>query len=148
MSKLLFIPGNTPSSKNSKIKTSRGIFNSPVVTRYLRSLGVKHYSSSRKIVEGFKTSENKFEAFRSEWFKQLGEGSGNPTVVGFHFVRDSKRKFDFHNAVQIIADLMVAHDFIEDDCMDYFIPMPLKLEGKWFSHDKLKPGVYVQVLKK
>ena len=30
---MIFIPGNVPSLKNSKVKTSRGIFSSPTVTR-------------------------------------------------------------------------------------------------------------------
>ena len=35
---LLWIPFNVPSSKNSKVKTSRGIFHSKTVKNYLREL--------------------------------------------------------------------------------------------------------------
>ena len=50
---LLFIKGNVPSLKNSKIKTSRGIFSSKTVKRYLNSLGIQSYSPSKKIVKGY-----------------------------------------------------------------------------------------------
>jgi len=68
-----------------------------------------------------------------------------PYVVQFHFVRGSRHKFDFHNAVQIIADLMVAHDFISDDDMDCFIPVPFLRKKQWYSYNKTKPGVYVKI---
>lgn len=68
--------------------------------------------------------------------------------MGFHFVRGTKHKFDFHNAVQIVADLLVAHDFIEDDNMDCFIPIPYKINDNWFSYDKENPGVYIKIYNK
>ena len=60
---LIFIPGNVPSLKNSKVKTSRGIFSSPTVNRFVRSLGIQSFSSSKKIVKGYKdlSRPNKFE---------------------------------------------------------------------------------------
>ena len=54
----IFIAGNTPSSKNSRVNTSRGSFASKTVTKYLRSLGIKSYSSSKRTVEDYKTKEN------------------------------------------------------------------------------------------
>jgi hypothetical protein len=147
MQESIFIPGNVPSLKNSKIKTSRGIFPSKTVVKYLRNLGIQQYSLRRKEIKGYKIRPNLFEEFRSDWFKLTGEGRPNPIVVGIHFVRGSKHKFDFHNATQIIADLLVAHDFIDDDDMDNFIPIPLKHKGLWYSYDKDNPGVYLRVLK-
>ena len=49
----LFIGTNVPSLKNSKIKTSRGIFSSKTVGKYLRGLGIQSFSSSKKIVKGY-----------------------------------------------------------------------------------------------
>jgi hypothetical protein len=66
-------------------------------------------------------------------------------IISFHFVRATKHKFDFHNMVQIIADLLVAHDFIKDDDMDHFIPMPFKVKGEWYTYDKENPGVWIKV---
>lgn len=142
----IFIPFNVPSLKNSKIKTSRGIFPSRTVKKYLQNLGILRYSSSKKKVDEYKTKENVFKEKAHEIKQQL-KHMEPPYKIGFHFVRDSKRKFDFHNAVQIVADLLVAHDAIEDDNMDYFIPFPSKIKGKFYSYDKENPGVYIKVFK-
>jgi Holliday junction resolvase RusA-like endonuclease len=68
-----------------------------------------------------------------------------PCIIEFHFVRDSKRKFDFHNMVQLPLDLMTAYDIIEDDNMDCVIPIPYTKNGKWYSVDKEKAGLYIRV---
>ena len=142
--KLIFIPFNVPSLKNSKVKTSKGIFASPTVKKYLSLLGIQSYSSSKKIVKGYVKRENLFEKLRSEFENEL-KGKTEPYNFGFHFVRDSRRSFDFNNANQIIADLLVAHDIIEDDNMNYFLPYPLKINGKAYVIDKENPGVYVKI---
>lgn len=141
---MIWIDGNVPSSKNSKIMTSRGLFHSKTVKKYLRKLGIQSFSVSKKTVKGYVTKENKFELLREAFIKEL-EGKEYPLKIGFHFVRKTKHKFDFHNAVQILADLMVAHDFIEDDNMDYFLPFPMKKSGKYYSYNKEKPGVYIKI---
>ena len=145
MSQLIFIPRNTPSLKNSKIVGSNGVFHSATVRKYLNELGIQSYSSSKKIVKGYKNI-NRPNSFKkcfedAGWIKPEGQ-----IVLGFHFIRNSRRKFDFINAVQIIADLMTAHDFIEDDNMDYFIPVPMKMENEWYSYGKEDPGVFLKVL--
>lgn len=142
---MMFIPGNVPSLKNSKIKTAKGIFPSKTVVKYLRNQGILQYSVSKKIVKGYKTRCNLFRAVfvDEKWVKPT-----NTSVIGIHFVRGSRHRFDFHNAVQIIADLMVAHDFIEDDDMDWFIPMPMMIGEKWYTYDKENPGVFLKVLKR
>ena len=140
---IIFIPENVPSLKNSKIATTKGVFMSKTCRRYLQKIGVKSYSASRKEVVGYKNRPN--------WFEQamvmLRQGlTGKPPYrIDFHFVRDSKRRFDFLNAVQILADLMVAHRVIEDDDMDNFIPGALYLNDRWYSIDKQDPGVWIQV---
>jgi hypothetical protein len=141
---LIFIPYNVPSLKNSKVKTSRGIFPSKTVAKYLRQLGIQSFSSSKKIVVGYVRRENLFEQLRLDFEKVL-EGKDPPFRVGLHFVRNSKRKFDFNNANQIIADLLVAHNIIEDDNMDYYLPYPLEMDGKYYTVDKESPGVYIKI---
>ena len=138
---LIFIPGNCPSLKNSKIKTSRGIFPSKTVKSYLTDLGIQKYSASRKEVVGYAKKPNKFE----EVFNKALEGKEPPVEIGFHFVRKTKHKFDFNNANQIIADLLTAHGIIEDDNMDYFIPYAFKMNDKFYTIDKENPGVYLQI---
>lgn len=142
---LIWIEGNVPSSKNSKIKTSRGIFHSKTVKKYLQNLGVQNYSVSKKKVLGYKTRPNKFEVLREDFKNAIGDKK-YPLKIGFHFVRGTRHKCDFHNIVQIIADLIVAHDFIEDDNMEYFLPFPMKRRGKYLSYDKDNPGVFIKIL--
>lgn len=141
---LIFIPHNTPSLKNSKIKTSRGIFASKTVKKYLGLLGIQSYSSSRKIVVGYKLRPNIIEELRHLFEEQLKDKEP-PYHVGFHFIRNSRRSCDFNNVNQIIADLLVAHDIIKDDDMDNFLPYPLMIENKAYSIDKVNPGVLIKI---
>ena len=143
---LIFIPGNVPSLKNSKVKTSRGIFSSKTVKKYLANLGIQRYSSSRKEVLGYKTRPNIFQEQIVPQIIELLENKEPPFEIGFHFVRGTKHKFDFNNANQLIADLIVAHDVLEDDNMDYFIPFALKIDNKFYSVDKTNPGVWIKII--
>lgn len=139
----LFINGNVPSLKNSKVKTSKGIFSSKAVNRYIRALGIQSYSASRKTVKTYVTRENDFEKTRPFFEKYL---TIKPYKIGFHFVRGSKHKYDFNNANQLIADLLTAHDIIEDDDTTVFLPFPMEINGEYSSYSKEKPGVYIRVL--
>ena len=144
---MIFIPGNVPSLKNSKIATTIGkginkrviLLPSKTVKNYFQAMGIKKYSP--KGVEEYVTRPNVFRLQAESYFYACPK----PAIVGFHFVRDSRRKFDFHNAVQIIADLLVAHSCIEDDNMDYFIPVPMRIDGNWYSVDKEKPGCWLKI---
>ena len=139
----LFIEGNVPSLKNSKIKTARGIFASKTVKEYLRTLGIMRFSSSRKEVVKFARKDNDFLLCKEYFDKYMVE---KPHEIGFHFIRRTKHSFDFNNATQIIADLMTAHGFIEDDDMDNFLPYPMKINGKAYTYDKENPGVLIKIL--
>jgi hypothetical protein len=153
---MIFIPGNVPSLKNSKVKTSRGIFSSKTVNKYIRALGIQSFSSSKKIVKGYvdPNKPNLFEALRPQ-FEAMKKGKSDPLVIGYHQVRNSKRLFDFSNSVEIIQDLMTAHGFIEDDNVKYIIPVPMNRKGElpnihnlndeWYSVDKENPGVYIKI---
>ncbi|MBV1929569.1 MAG: hypothetical protein KUG81_08685 [Gammaproteobacteria bacterium] len=127
------------------MKTSRGIFHSKTVKKYLQKLGVNKFSVSKKTVEDYKTRPNKFRELEPLFKEAIGEKQ-LPLKVGFHFVRGTRHKCDFHNAVQIIADLMVAHNFIEDDNMDCFLPFPFKMKGKFYTHNAEEPGVFIKIL--
>lgn len=143
---MIFIPFNVPSLKNSKTITMLGhgekkrpvLLPSKTVKKYLQKIGVKKYSAN--YVEEYATRENLFRKSVGDYF----QNTGSPVIVKFHFVRDSKRKFDFHNACQVVADLLVAHGFIDDDNMDCFIPFPWLSDGRWYSVDKNNPGVYLK----
>ena len=144
---IIFLPFNVPSLKNSKIKTSRGIFASKTVKKYLTALGIQKYSSSKKEVTGYVKRPNLFENIRAQ-FELETKDIEYPLLIGMHFVRNSKRDFDFNNATQIINDLLVAHGMIEDDCCRVMFPLPLMLNGRWYTIDKDNPGVYIKILNK
>ena len=144
---LIFIPGNVPSSKNSRINTKHGSFASKTVKGYLNSLGIQSYSSSKKIVKGYVNKPNVIEGLRESFLKQT-EGKELPLEIGFHFVRDSKRKADFHNLVQLPLDLMTSFGIINDDNMDESFAVPLLIDNKFYSINKDFPGVYVDLILK
>jgi hypothetical protein len=154
---MIFIPGNIPSLKNSKVKTSRGIFSSPTVNKFLRSIGIQKFNSRKKEVKGYVdlTRPNQFEALRTEFMK-MKSNTSDPIIIGYHQVRNSKRLFDFSNSVEILQDLMTAHDFIEDDNVKHVFPVPMSIDGKLinqnnprafplYSVDKENPGVYIKL---
>lgn len=154
---MIFINGNIPSLKNGKVKTSRGIFSSKTVSKFLRSIGIQHFSSSKKTVKGYvdPTRPNQIELLRDE-FNKMKKGKGYPLVVGYHQVRGSKRKFDFSNSVEIIQDLFTAHDFWEDDDITHVLPVPMTINGElpnsnnirkedFYSVDKNNPGVWIKL---
>lgn len=120
---MIFIKGNFPSFKNSKQYVGKGrMLMSKTVQKYLKA-----YEHQWKIIPLEFANEN------------------YPMVVGLHFVRGTKHKFDFHNMVQGVADLMVKHGWIKDDSMDYFLPFPMHIGGEYYSYNKEEPGVYVQI---
>jgi hypothetical protein len=155
---MIFIEGNVPSLKNSKVKTNRGIFASPTVNKYIRKLGIQSFSSSKKEIKGYVDTKNKPNIFakRTKNLKKEIESKGFPIFIGYHQVRKTKRLFDFSNSVEIIQDLLTAHDIIEDDNVKFVFPIPMTKEGKlpttnnirkkdWYSVDKENPGVYIKI---
>lgn len=153
---LIWIPYNTPALKNSKVKTSKGIFSSPTVKKYLRKLGIQSYSSGKKIVKGYVTRPNEFEKLREQFEKSL-LNKGFPVLICFHFIRDSKRLFDFGNATEIIFDLLTAHDIIPDDNVSFVFPSVMTIDGilpnednikklEWYSINKEYPGVWIKIV--
>ena len=144
----VFISGNIPSSKNSKVATSKGVFHSKTVTKWLREQGIQHYSASKKEVTLYKTKPCVFPVKELKELVHLyGQSrTGYPVKFGIHFVRQTKAKFDFHNICQILFDLMVAFDIIEDDNMDCILPFPMQIDGAWYSVDKNNPGAYITIL--
>lgn len=138
----IFIPGNVPSLKNSRICTKKGSFPSKTVSKYLQRLGVAKYSCSKGTYENYKTRPNLFEKAVGPMREILAKRKA-PHVIGLFFIRNSRRKFDWINAAQIICDLLTAHGVIHDDDMDNLIPMPIQIAGSWYAVDKDQPGCIV-----
>nr|DAN45415.1 MAG TPA: crossover junction endodeoxyribonuclease [Caudoviricetes sp.] len=124
---MIFIAGNTPSSKNSKqfvtLKNGKKLLlNSKIVRKYIDK------------------SEMDWIFNKTEFFKML-KGKNKPYKIELYFIRDSKRKFDYINAAQIVFDLMQHYGYIEDDDSTNIIPI-----FKGFEVDKAKAGVEIRVL--
>ena len=126
---LFFCPTGTPSSKNSRQWTGR---------RFLPS----------KATNLWRTETEEWWINNKKEFEDELKGLKKPYLIGIHFVRKSKHKFDFVNPVQTIQDEMTKHGYILDDNCDEMMPFPLCIDGKWFSYDKLNPGAYIKVFKK
>ncbi len=152
---MIFIPHNVPSLKNSKKpitlpgKKHTTLVHSDSVKKYLHAIGVKSYKTrlnkKQKAngvpkVQEYVKRPNLFRLAVGDYFKNVRY----PVTVKFHFVRKTKADFDFTNAVDIIADLLTAHDFIEDDCMRLFVPMPMFSNGLPYSVNPQNPGVYLK----
>lgn len=124
---MIFIAGNTPSSKNSKqfvtLKNGKKLLlNSKIVRKYIDK------------------SEMDWRFNKTEFFKML-KGKNKPYKIELYFIRDSKRKFDYINAAQIVFDLMQHYGYIEDDDSQNIIPV-----FKGFEVDKARAGVEIEVL--
>lgn len=124
---MIFISGNTPSSKNSKqfvtLKTGKTLLiNSKTVQKYIKESKVDWLIN------------------KNEFLKML-KGKEKPYKVKLFFIRDSKRRFDYINAAQIIFDLMQHYGYIEDDDSQNIIPV-----FKGFEVDKMNAGVEIEVL--
>ena len=124
---MIFIQGNTPSSKNSKqfvtLKNGK--------TMLLNSKTVKNY---------IKNSKADWNKSKNAFLKMLKDKK-KPYKIELYFIRDSKRRFDYINAAQIIFDLMQEYGYIEDDDSQNIIPV-----FKGFEVDKDRTGVKIEVL--
>ena len=153
---MIFIKGSVPSLKNSKVKTSRGIFHSPTVSKYIRSLGIQHFNSRKKEVKGYvdPNKPNVIEGLRKE-FEAMLEGKSDPIFIGYHHIRKTHALFDFSNSVELIQDLLTSHDIIMDDNVKYVFPIPMTINGElpnednlrienWYTVDKVRHGVWLK----
>jgi hypothetical protein len=121
---MIFIPFNTPSSKNSRI------FN----IKLKRSL-------PSKLTSEYMKNTSKIYKEEKDNFLKLIEDKEKPYKIEFSFNRKDKRKFDLINAAQIVQDLMVKYEWLEDD--NYTI---LHTSFGNVTIDKEKPGVIIKVL--
>lgn len=125
---MIFIKGNVPSSKNSK-----QIFKN-------QKTGKMFITSSKTVKAYLSNFEYQYDIFAKEFKKEI-KSRAKPYKIGFYFVRDSKRKFDYININQIVQDLMVQHGWLLDDNCEELIPVFLGYEV-----DKSNPGVRIEVL--
>lgn len=122
LGKWIFISGNVPSSKNSKRWTGKRLINSETVMRYKKNTADEWWQ------EGIK-------------FREMLKGKEKPYKIGFYFIRNSKRTFDYVNVAQLPLDLMQENEWIENDNMENIIPVFLGYEV-----DKENAGVRIEIL--
>lgn len=125
---LIHIPGSVPSSKNSRMMTSSGLFIASKATQKFRKTTAWYWKMHKEAF--LKTIANK----------------PKPYLIGMHFVRSTKHAFDFNNPCQTIQDEMVKHGWLTDDNMLEMVPVPLKINNRYYSIDKVNCGVYIAVL--
>ena len=129
---MIFIAGNTPSSKNSKrIITITNKKTGKKTTRLINSEVTEKY---------IKNSKADWLINKNEFLKML-KGKEKPYKIELFFIRDSRRRFDYINVAQIIFDLMQEYGYIEDDDSQNIIPV-----FKGFEVDKARTGVKIDVL--
>ena len=143
---LIFINGNVPSLKNGKTWTGKYLVSSKNVKAYLKLHGIKSYSSKDKTVEYFKTIDTRTFKLAAENLKSILQDLKPPYKLAFHFVRQTRHRFDFGNAIELLSDLFTAYDVWEDDHMGFFHPSVLYIDGEGYSYDKENAGVYIKVL--
>lgn len=131
----IWIPGNVPSLKNSKIIAGIG-------ARCPKCKKAKHNTLLPS-----KTCKNYIKASKPDWLKNkalflsLIAYTEPPYRVQFTFVRKTRHRFDYSNALEICQDLMTEYGWIEDDNSDILLP-----SFGVYSYNKDNPGVEIQVL--
>tara|TARA_Y100001937_G_scaffold108635_1_gene152462 strand:+ start:3152 stop:3553 length:402 start_codon:yes stop_codon:yes gene_type:complete len=119
-----FIPGNVPSSKNSRRWTGKYFIASKTVMKYRKDTA-KYY---KKFTESFQEEVAKYKA---------------PVFVHFTFIRGTKHKFDYINPAQTVQDDMVKHGWMEDDNCEFIVPC-----FNAYKYDKNNPGVIIEINEK
>jgi len=125
--KHIFLKGNVPSSKNSKQFISGVTKDGKKYTSIIPSKTVRNY---------LKEYEYQFMEHKVD-LHNLFKGH-NPAFLGLYFIRDSRHRFDYNNASQIITDMLVNHSIFDDDNADTIIPVFLGYE-----YNKEIPGVMI-----
>ena len=119
MTNYIFIGGNVPSSKNSKVWTGKYLVSSKTTRQYIKDTGLIYKAETQNFLDMF-------------------NGVKPPFRVGLYFIRKSRHRFDYINACQIIADIMTDMEWIKDDNADFFLPVFLG-----YHYDKDDAGVFI-----
>jgi len=116
------IPGNVPSSKNSRVWTGKFFVASKSTNTYIRN--TKQYYKEY-----------------AQLFKTEAEKRQKPLRVSFKSIRGTKHKFDYINPLQTVQDLMVRNGWLPDDNSDEIIPV-----FEEYEYDKEHAGVMITLL--
>lgn len=122
------IKGNTPSKKNSK--------------RIIQARGRAMLIPSKLHEDYKKATAMQYQVFGIEFRRAVKfYGLEYPLRVEFTFVRGSKHRADFTNALDTVQDIMVSQNWIPDDDMLHIIPSFQPMQ-----YDKNKGSVIIKLL--
>lgn len=135
----IYFAGNIPSLKNSReimqIPTKQSLCCKAGMIKtsgtYLCSNCMK--PAQRKMLPslGYSSTVNKYISHTKPiWLKNKmlfdqQFDTSKQCVIGLYFIRDSNRMFDYHNAEQIVGDLMAQYGYINDDNTKYLKIIPI-----------------------
>ena len=105
---MITINGELYSSKNSKQIVKRGNKNILIPS--------KAYTSHAKHLQ------LQLALFKSKWLEETKHAC-KPFKISFKIYRKTRRRFDYVNIIQGLADEMVRTGWLTDDCADEFIPV-------------------------
>lgn len=117
----VFIKGNVPSLKNSKRWTGKFLIASKSVMQYIKD--------TKSVYEDI------VPILRQELINKE-----KPYKISFKFIRGSKHRFDYVNAVQLPLDLFVKYGLLDDDNADEVIP-----QFEPYEYSKNNPGVIITI---
>lgn len=115
------IPGNVPSSKNSRRWTG------------------KYFIASKTVMKYRKDTSKVYKKHAASFAKELDKYQ-LPVYVHFTFIRGTRHKFDYINPCQTVQDDMVKNGWIEDDNCQFIIPC-----FEEYIYDKENPGVIIEL---
>lgn len=120
----IFIPGNVPSSKNSRQWTGK-------------------YSVASKATQKYCKETEAYWLKYQKMFSEDFDSIPHPAYVIFKFIRGTRHNFDYINPAQTIQDLMEKYHWIPNDNCQYIIPVFLPYE-----YSKENPGVIIKLAQK
>jgi len=155
----IFIPGNTPSLKNSKeimqIPTKLSACCSRWGGKMVKIDDVWTCSKcekpaarlfratlmpSKAVCTFQQNKKSDFKRLLPTWNKMIKD-INPPYRIGYYFIRESMRVFDYINAAHIIQDMMATYEYYEDDNVNFVIP-----EFLGYHWNKERPGCIVTVI--
>lgn len=120
--KEFFIRNNVPSLKNSKRWTGKFLI------------------ASKSVMEYLKATKYDYLGLKKDMLKEL-ENKTKPYKISFKFIRGSRHKFDYVNAVQLPLDILVDIGVLVDDNADEVVPI-----FEPYEYNKDYPGVIIKIL--
>lgn len=151
----IFIPGNVISLKNSKqilfMPKKNQEAKGPITSiRYYKGGGKKFVvpfiAESDAAKKYKKNTAAAYQMMRSNFHKMI-EGLEKPYYVQLTFLRASNISFDYGNMTEIVADCMVAHEWLEDDNCSIVLFDPPKPPEVPYIYNPKNPGVLIKVMR-